>query len=85
MFMARIRNRICPHCSGRGFTWVHGKIVSRRDGSTIATTHKQGPDCEHCRGTGRCGLDAWAWTVAAVLALVLIAFVISPALHLIFD
>lgn len=72
-------------CGGKGFHWKAGTIVSHADGSELATTYAQGPTCRKCRGTGQTGLSMWGYVIAAVMALVLVAFVISPAIHLIFD
>lgn len=42
----------CPECGGKGFKWIEGKIISRKDGKEIATTHRNGGTCPRCGGTG---------------------------------
>jgi RecJ-like exonuclease len=42
----------CQFCSGRGFKWKTGKILSRHDGSEIAKTYQQGETCQACQGSG---------------------------------
>lgn len=83
MEMVNIKSNLCPHCSGRGFNWQTGKIVSRRDGSEVATTYKKGPNCEMCDGTGQVyfRLSIFGWLVVSTLALVAAAFIVSPLLH----
>lgn len=83
MEMAGIKGNLCPHCGGKGFNWQVGKIISQRDNSEVATTYKQGPNCEHCDGTGQVffRLSIFGWLIVAALALVVLAFGISPLLH----
>lgn len=44
---------ICHNCNGRGFQWVKGEIVSRRNGQSIANTYAHGPRCNSCLGSGQ--------------------------------
>jgi RecJ-like exonuclease len=53
--MFQIGKAFCAKCEGRGFHWVEGKIISRRDGSEIAST-VSGNKCQACGGTGEVGL-----------------------------
>ncbi len=46
-------NKLCGYCGGKGFHWVAGDIVSRVDGTKLATTYREGPKCGACNGTGQ--------------------------------
>lgn len=66
-----VTSNICTHCDGKGFHWKEGKILSRRDGSEVATTWTHGPKCEPCHGTGEAGpLLASRYFAYGVMALV---------------
>lgn len=80
-----MKSTLCTSCDGRGFDWKQGEIISRRDGSSVATTYTQGDDCKACGGSGKCGLGPMSKALWLLLALVVTAFIIQPALHLIFD
>lgn len=65
------KSNICTDCGGKGFHWKEGKIISRRDGSEIATIRSTGPKCEACHGTGEAGPLLWSRYFAyAVMAMV---------------
>ena len=54
-YYMKVSNHTCIECDGKGFHWAEGKIISRVDGHEIATTRKQGPRCERCKGSGEAG------------------------------
>lgn len=64
--MFQVGNAFCVKCNGRGHTWVEGKIISRRDGSEIASTVR-GEKCQACGGTGEVGLYLVTRRVAQIL------------------
>lgn len=70
--MFQVGTVFCEKCNGRGHRWAEGKIISRRDGSEIATTFRNGGRCEACQGTGEVGL----YLVTRRVAQFLIAFTI---------
>jgi RecJ-like exonuclease len=72
--MFLISKAICLSCNGRGFHWVEGKIVSRRDGSEIATTYKDGGACEACGGTGEVGLYFVSRRFAQIIIIFTLAY-----------
>jgi hypothetical protein len=82
--------RLCVPCGGKGFHWRKQLLVAD-DGSNkvLADLYRQGEVCQACRGSGRYSF-MWAnrlWIILATVALALAAsaFLIQPALHLIFD
>jgi hypothetical protein len=70
------KSNLCPHCSGRGFHW-------HLSGKSIYPT--KGPLCEECSGSGKASASLGDYLIIGVVALVIIAFVISPIVHLLLD
>ena len=74
-------NNICNECGGKGFHWKHGKILSHRDHSEIATLHSVGPKCEACHGTGEAGPLLWSRYFAYAVMLALAALAVYHAIR----
>ena len=84
LFM-RATNNVCTECGGKGFHWKEGKILSRRDGSEVATLYSEGPKCEACHGTGEAGPLLWSRYFAYVaMALAILFMFVIPGLRLLF-
>lgn len=71
---------ICPHCEGRGFKIGASKLLSRQDGSEVATLYKPGV-CKRCDGSGQINYRLTRFGKVLIVALAMLA---GAGLHAIF-